>query len=186
MPTPIGHTLAGAAIFELSRPGKRNWPRFALCVTLANLADIDMMLGFGVGLPNLFHRGLTHSLLITLAIGGVGIMYGLACRKKSFLFWGTLFLAAYGSHLLLDWLALDTGPPIGIPLFWPFSEVDFISPVLFFSDVYKGMTNATFFQELFCRHNLVTIAGELIIMGPVYVVALIWNRNFTKQKVLTQ
>ena len=186
MPTPIGHTLAGAAIFELSRPGERNWPRLALCVTLANLADIDMIIGFGVGLPNLFHRGLTHSLLITLAFGVVGIIYGFVSRKKSFLFWAGLFLAAYGSHLLLDWLALDTGPPIGIPLFWPFSDAYFVSPVTLFSDVYKGMTNATFFEELFCRHNLVTIARELIIMGPVYLVALIWNRNFMKQKVLTQ
>jgi hypothetical protein len=121
---------------------------------------------------------------MTVAVGVAGMIYGRMSLRKSAFFGGCLFLAAYGSHLLLDWLALDTGPPIGIPLFLPFSEVHFMSPVTFFSDVYKGMTNATFFEELFCRHNLMTIAGELKIMGPIFFGALIWNRNFKKQEVL--
>lgn len=58
------------------------------------------------------HRGVTHSLLITLLLSG--LIFNIC---KSYLIW---FFLGYFSHLFLDFLT-----PMGIPIFWPISDKKF-------------------------------------------------------------
>jgi membrane-bound metal-dependent hydrolase YbcI (DUF457 family) len=80
------------------------------------------------------------------------------------------------SHLLLDFLTKDTGPPFGMPLFWPASKTYFISPVTPFLDVTKASSNDKFLSSLFCFHNLRTVFSELAVFGPLTVGIVVYRR----------
>jgi membrane-bound metal-dependent hydrolase YbcI (DUF457 family) len=85
---------------------------------------------------------------------------------------GRISFLAYTSHLLGDWLSVDTSVPIGIPLFWPLNDSYFISPVLIFQDIRHG-TDGTgltgFLIDVFSITNLSAIGRELAITLTVLV-----------------
>ena len=75
--------------------------------------------------------------------------------------------AAYASHLLLDWLAIDRFPPLGLKVFWPFSDAWFISGVdLFIQTDRRWGTLASI------PTNLKAMAWETILLTPV--LAVLW------------
>ena len=75
---------------------------------LSVLPDIDLII------PNLLHRGPTHSIILIFIIFFVSYL-----GKKRFM----PYVAAFGSHSLIgDLLTSNVGEwGIGIQLFWPFS-----------------------------------------------------------------
>jgi membrane-bound metal-dependent hydrolase YbcI (DUF457 family) len=74
--------------------------------------------------------------------------------------------AAYGSHLLLDWLAMDANPPFGLQILWPFSRAWFISGV----DLFVQTERRHLFSLATIRTNLGAMAWEAAILVPVLVV----------------
>jgi hypothetical protein len=81
----------------------------------------------------------------------------------------------YASHNVLDSLCVDTGPPFGVPLLWPFSMQVYQSPWLLLPDVHH--TN----KALFSLHNVLLVARELLVFVPLVVLLQIrhgasWNR----------
>jgi membrane-bound metal-dependent hydrolase YbcI (DUF457 family) len=75
--------------------------------------------------------------------------------------------SGYLSHILLDILARDTTAPFGVQLFWPFSNAFLISPVLVFSDIWRGSL-----ALLFGLHNWLAMGREIVVLVPV--VGLFW------------
>jgi len=70
MPSPIGHSLAGYAIYSGTVKCKaNNWKIVLLYVLVANLPDFDFIPGFLMDTPNEFHRGLSHSIGLAIVIG---------------------------------------------------------------------------------------------------------------------
>jgi len=115
MPSPIGHSLTGFALYcALEGPRRPVMTRsdMALCsliVMAANLPDVDFLLNIVTGRN--YHRGFTHSLLaVTVFALGVWVLSHI-CRRH----WAgrTALLIGLGmlSHVLLDSLAADTVPP---------------------------------------------------------------------------
>jgi membrane-bound metal-dependent hydrolase YbcI (DUF457 family) len=128
MPSPVAHAIAGVAAGWLVSGAPRRvesrwtgWSEAALFGVLGALPDVDLLFGA--------HSGPTHSIGAAAIVGALAwvaqaaagpdgrisasvrpIQIALAC------------LAAYGSHVLLDWLARDTTPPIGIMALWPFNR----------------------------------------------------------------
>ena len=98
-----------------------NWGGKIILGLLGMLADIDFLLGG--------HRGFTHSVAAALA---AGVLMAIVDRRPAV--W-LAAAAAYGSHLLLDWLGTDTGAPIGIMVFWPFDHTFYLSPYHWFLPV---------------------------------------------------
>ena len=102
MPTPIGHALGGIAAGALIvrgttadvPVGARRIPVVLLFAVLGLLPDIDFLLGG--------HRGLTHTVGATLA---VGVLVAAVDRRPAVCLAAA---AAYGSHLLLDWLGTES------------------------------------------------------------------------------
>ena len=172
MPSPIGHALAGAAIAFSSAPalGLRNTENATdahrlriltlTCAALAALPDIDLAAPYT-------HRTITHSLLATAAVTIIAaVVTGQVTPRAA---WRTTLIcaAAYASHLLLDWLAVDDTPPRGLQILWPFRDRWFISGW----DLFRGTARRNLFSMVSMRANVLAILQEIAILGPVAAIA---------------
>ncbi|TDI23348.1 MAG: metal-dependent hydrolase [Acidobacteria bacterium] len=162
MPTPLGHALGGIAAGALvagrsaSNVSIGQWrvPMPAVCGLFGMLADIDFFLGG--------HRGVTHTVAAALAAGGL-----MAVVDRRPAVW-LAAAAAYGTHVLLDWLGTDTVAPIGIMAFWPFDQTFYLSPYHWFPPVCR---------QYWLTECWVGLAGamwwELLLLGPPALVGLL-------------
>ena len=168
MPTPLGHALAGVAggCLALSvAESRRHRPariadgftdvmrdrRVVACGLCGALPDIDFVFGL--------HSGVTHSVGATVVVGLVGAWWGrgvpLRCGAA------VALSAAYGSHVLLDWLGSDTVAPLGVMALWPFSIDYYLSDQQWFLSVCREYRVASCWW-----HNLLGITREVLLMGP--------------------
>jgi membrane-bound metal-dependent hydrolase YbcI (DUF457 family) len=183
MATPLGHVLSGYAIYGFARvPKADEQPGLALLgVFMAVAPDLDLIPGLVVGLPVLYHGGISHSLgfalLTSLVAAGIFKM-----RGKMFFPAFALGFLAYSSHLLLDWLGPDGRPPYGIPAFWPISSETFISPVPVLLGVrHAGVTSASiseWIQGMLTWHNVIAIAIEVAVIAPFIFLAYWLKRRW--------
>ena len=129
MPLPLGHTAIGLATCETFQDTDHDhsrWATFVFVTLLANLPDMDMVLGLLFhGNGNLFHRGPTHSILFSLVAGYAASrlwrVWDRIPRLGFPLCFGLIF-----SHVLADMLL--TASPVS--LLWPFQ--------LYLSPGFKG------------------------------------------------
>jgi inner membrane protein len=174
MATPLGHSLAGYAIYGLAKHGQERsrLSRLLLCLFMANAPDLDFLPGIVMGSPALYHQGITHSLgcafLLSLVIASVSHL-----RNQAF---GTVFslsCIAYVSHLVIDFLSTDRRPPYGLPLLWPISGSYFISPM----PIFLGVHHATFtrastmewLKGILHPYNLGAIGLEVVLLLPFVI-----------------
>jgi hypothetical protein len=182
MPSPVGHALAGVAAAWLSGgrlprgwhgtlflpfPGASRAPfdvsarsaEIALFSVAAIAPDLDLLFGT--------HSTYTHSMgavmlvfALAMAVGGVGqwrVALGVA--------------AAWGSHILLDWLGNDTSPPIGVMALWPLSRDHYQSSLF----VFDAISRRYWLPEQFVVGNLRALAKEMAILIPVAWLASRWR-----------
>jgi membrane-bound metal-dependent hydrolase YbcI (DUF457 family) len=177
MPSPVGHVIAGAACGWIVS-GAPTGPRWldracregALFGLLGALPDVDLLVGR--------HSGPTHSLgaavivavaaLLALAIAG---NRGRGFPGLPLIVFSVACFAAYGSHVLLDWLATDSTPPIGVMALWPVSRQHYASDLHLFMAVsrryHQGWT--------FVRQNALAFLLELAILLPTLTL-VVWFR----------
>jgi LexA-binding, inner membrane-associated putative hydrolase len=173
MPSPIGHALAGAAIAFGSAPAmgirspsnesdaRRLRILTLVAAALAALPDIDLAAPYT-------HRTITHSLVATAVMTIIAAVVTGQVTKR--FVWRTTMIcaAAYASHLLLDWLAVDDVPPRGLQILWPFSDRWFISDW----DLFRGTARREIFSAASMRANVLAVAQEIATLGPI--AALAW------------
>jgi len=171
MPSPVGHALGGlAAGWLASGPGRleRPFTTAILFAALGAVPDIDVLVEGS-------HRLYTHSLVavalvgLTVAVsprrlGGTRGRFALACA------------AAYGSHLLLDWLGDDRSAPIGIRALWPFTDAYYQSSALLFPPVERR-----YWLPGFWTANLRAIGWEVAVMALPVLAAALLRRYWTRQ-----
>lgn len=128
MPLPVLHSFAGYSIYRLSKKYKeeRDWKLAVYCILLANLADLDFIPGMFLNDPNLCHRGISHSLGAALLFAIPAAVYQRWAQKNESLKVFCISLAAYYSHIILDFFGGTSRP---IPLFWPFRPNEYHWPV---------------------------------------------------------
>jgi len=179
VPSPVAHSLAGAAVWSAKSTGRR-WTGLAVALVAANLPDIDFLPGLASGNVNLYHHGPTHTLvaLVAVCLAAYGVAVALHERPGP---WVWLVGLAYGSHLLLDIFTLDTRAPFGIPLFWPLSNLHVASPVTPFLDVQRAADPDRFWASLISAHNLRAVCRELLILGLPLLVLLIGRTRRRRQ-----
>jgi len=176
MPSPAGHLLAGAAIAWAAESfgplraraedhvgrvptASAMTPLVLACAALALAPDLDILLAS--------HRTYTHSIaaaglaalaggVFARALGAPGVATGLTCGL------------VVASHILLDWLGRDGSTPRGLMALWPLSAAYFYSGIDLFADISRRYWK----PEEFILKNAVSIAREIVILGPV--VALAW------------
>src|SRR5581483_9005994 len=135
MPSSVGHALGGVAAAWAADllPGDRAWrtgPPDAswfrragdgltlACMILAALPDIDLFWHV--------HRTMTHSIGAVILSGVLAAAVAAAIRRPVARV-ALMCAAAYATHLVLDWVAVDHLPPYGLQALWPFSDRWFLS-----------------------------------------------------------
>jgi membrane-bound metal-dependent hydrolase YbcI (DUF457 family) len=147
MPSPVGHALGGIAA------GVRftGYSRRALWILAAvgGAADLDLLVGA--------HRAVSHSLGAVVIAGFAAWLVGRSWR------WGAAAACAWGSHVVLDWLAADTWPPLGIQALWPFTDAYYKAPLTIFPSVSRQY----WLGARFVHFNAVALGVELLILFPI-------------------
>jgi hypothetical protein len=118
MPLPLGHTAIGLTTYELSANDSpfRRWKRFLYITILANLPDIDVVIGLVLTWNgNAFHRGPTHSLAFALLMGLLAGTAARGCLKIPGISFRHCFLLIF-SHVIADALLTSSR----VSFFWPF------------------------------------------------------------------
>jgi membrane-bound metal-dependent hydrolase YbcI (DUF457 family) len=157
MPLPIGHTALGLVAYEMSNPPQRATDRFktfALITILANLPDMDVVVGLILqGNGAYYHRGPTHSLLFAILSGYLASRawrLGRLIPRCSF----SLGFMLVFSHILGD--MLFTSAPVS--LFWPL-ELNWSGGY----DTWSDVIHSVLFRG---GHDLwIVAAGVLAIAG---------------------
>lgn len=158
MPLPLGHTAIGLATYEtLQETGQHHsrWGIFIFITILANLPDVDVILGLLLqGNGNLFHRGPTHSLIFSLLAGYIAShLWRLWERIPRMRF--PLCFSLVFSHVLADML-FTTAP---VSLFWPFQ--------VYWSPGFSGwgmVAHAVLFQSIRDAGIIVVCALYVLIL----------------------
>ena len=172
MPSPLGHALAGLTVGWLadrapqpsgSRLREALSPVALWCAALAVLPDADLVFDW--------HRFGTHSLTATALIFIVAmVVTGKVTRRPAWRL-ALALAAAQGTHLLLDWLAMDPNPPSGIQLFWPFDHRFYVSGL----DIFPG-TERRLMTPGALMVNARSAMWELLLLGPVALGAWLVRR----------
>ena len=185
MCTPIGHSLAGIAVFFHKKRFNINIRLILMTLILANLADLDFIFGWVSGDPNQYHHQWTHSLFFMFSIAIIVCAGRWLLSRPHYFKSGIYVGAVLGSHVLLDFFTKDRSFPYGMQLFWPVSNEFFISPLTVFDDVNKASSNTDFIPSLFCRHNLMTVLLEVLILSPVLISILFlqYRRRMVMEEV---
>jgi membrane-bound metal-dependent hydrolase YbcI (DUF457 family) len=170
MASPIGHAIAGvlvawsADVFNPAGPGSRA-TKTGFHVLVGGLTLAAAVLAAAPDLDLLFirfHRTATHSLLSVAVVAGVA-MLAAARLRRPVIRTAIVCAAAWGSHMLLDWLSVDRSTPNGIQILWPFDSTWFISGW----DVFPGTERRRLFSRATIATNAAAVAAELIILAPL-------------------
>jgi membrane-bound metal-dependent hydrolase YbcI (DUF457 family) len=117
MPLPLGHAAIGLAAYETvtNVSAFERWKHFLWIILLANLPDLDVLVGLIVHWNGqAFHRGATHSLVFALVAGFLAHRAGKRWKVVPQLsFYACFFLIL--SHVAAD--ALLTASPVSF--WWP-------------------------------------------------------------------
>ena len=150
--------------------GATPWQRKAgngftlLCAGLGAAPDLD--LAFTA------HRTMTHSLAAVIGVGLCAAVLAASLRRPVARIALTC-AAAYGSHLLLDWLGTDNYPPRGIQLLWPISREWYISGL----DIFRQTARLRIFTRGPMLTNVRAILQEIAILLPILAVLWRLRRN---------
>jgi membrane-bound metal-dependent hydrolase YbcI (DUF457 family) len=166
VPTSIGHGLAAVSA---------GWG-VAGCRTLVRALAVQAAIFTAVGaspdLDLLIHR---HS-METHSLGAAAIVATIACvtrwpvahgRRR---IWLAIF-CAYATHPILDMLAPDTVPPIGVMFLWPISHEYFHTGFNIFLAVSRHWD-----QPGIWFYTIRTVTREVLILGPVTIAVWLVRR----------
>ncbi|VAX15036.1 hypothetical protein MNBD_NITROSPINAE04-1319 [hydrothermal vent metagenome] len=180
MPTPVGHTLAGLAIWAVSEKPKPplkdlltarclGWA--ALCVTASNIPDADFITITRAGLEfsGQRHHGITHSIGFAVGLGVMVWVWGKIRKSEFAARAAALTTVCYSAHIFLDLFNVDTYPVngIGLPALWPLTDRYFIFPI------FPGASRV----DILSFHNVVAVGLEVLLYSSVFLAALMRGRS---------
>jgi membrane-bound metal-dependent hydrolase YbcI (DUF457 family) len=176
MATPIGHSLAGYAIYRALVPAKDRRPALLFfAAVMATAPDLDFVPGILAGAPATYHQGLSHSLAFGVIAGVTSALVLRAIAGTAARLGFLLGFLCYASHLVVDLFGPDTRPPYGIPLFWPFSDHTFLSPVqLLLGVAHAGRTSAStgeWVNAVLTLYNVAALGLEIALILPFVLLA---------------
>jgi membrane-bound metal-dependent hydrolase YbcI (DUF457 family) len=181
MPSPVGHILAGTAVYLAGR-GRESRSRVMLVITLLGtiVPDFDFLPGILIGDLPAFHHGASHSLAFAVLFGVIVFLFIRRRHKDIAVRIGLLAAAAYASHVLLDLVSVNEGAR-GVPILWPLSDHQFgfnlhLLGHFRYSDTYRGIWTVIRWD------NLSALSRELVVIGSLPLL-LFWRaRRSTQQR----
>src|SRR6516165_298415 len=124
---------------------------------MANVPDLDFLPGILIGAPAAYHRGMTHTVGALVVVSVAAWAVARILRSRTAWWWGLGAAAAYGSHLLVDWMTVDAVPPAGIRMLWPLTDAWLHAPFNLFGEIIIDPSGRTAFLR-----SLVTPAALLV------------------------
>jgi membrane-bound metal-dependent hydrolase YbcI (DUF457 family) len=115
------------------------------------------------------HSQETHSVGAAVIAASVAALRRWPVASDRLRIWVAVF-AAWLSHPLLDTIALDTSPPLGVMLLWPFEWTHYQTGWSIFAPISRR-----YWLPNFVPHNLMAVAREIAILGPLAAAAW-WMR----------
>jgi membrane-bound metal-dependent hydrolase YbcI (DUF457 family) len=174
MPSPIGHGLAAVATgWAVAAPAGERGDRWRQAATLAAIGvapDLDLLIGR--------HSAETHSVGAALLVASVAAWRRwpvAAAGATRWRVWLAVFLA-WLSHPILDALALDTSPPLGVMLFWPFESGYHQTGWSAFAAISRR-----YWLPEFVTYNAVALLRELAILVPAVATVFFARRARPRQ-----
>ena len=165
----FAHTTAGYLAYEAIRPAGGHRPALlAVAVALANAPDLDFLPGMLVGRPMAYHRGVTHTIAaVVVVVVLVALGTRLAGRRSPRPMRAAAWAGAvYASHLLLDYISVDSRPPHGGRFLWPLSDAYWQAPVAVLPEiVVDGSGPRAFLASLVGPHTLSVWLRELGVLS---------------------
>ena len=153
MPSPIGHALAGMTVgwlmVDQDPPEPRHMPVLFGAVAVA--PDLDLFAGAHRMYAHMIGATIIVLLVARLALGPGHWRLAIALA------------AAWGSHILLDWLGNDTSWPIGLMALWPFSDTYYQSSL----HLFDAVSRRYWLPQEFIWYNLRAALKEAAILGPL-------------------
>ena len=151
MPSPVGHALGGLIVGEVLAPSA-----LLICIVAGVLPDIDFAWGG--------HNRETHSLGAALIAGLVVLAWK---RSPRLAFAVTL---SWVTHVFFDWLGSDDTPPIGVMALWPINSNFYFANAFVFEAISRR-----YWLGNFLTHNAWAVIKEVLILGPIAVIAFLWQ-----------
>lgn len=152
-----GWIVAGTPRYLVLR--RDAWREAVLFGALGALPDLDLLVGA--------HREPTHSIGAAAIVGLLALAILKGWRLSAIPWFAAACSAAYGSHILLDWLSTDTSPPFGVMALWPFSRAYYESDL----HLFMAISRRYYQPSTFIVQNVLAVGWELAILLPL--VALI-------------
>ena len=178
MPSPVGHILAGTAVY-LAGTKKESRSRLILVITcLAGiLPDFDFLPGLLIGRFSAFHHGISHSL--TFALFFTLLVFFVVERVDKDIAGQAAILAglSYALHVILDFVGVNEGTR-GVPILWPLSDQRFglnlyLLGYFYYSD--RGIWSVIRWD------NIPALLRELLVIGSP-VLLLLWLERRSTQR----
>ena len=170
MASIFGHAIAGAIASQTVKTGldsKKGKLLLIVAILLALLPDFDVLIYMmfePIGMSP--HRGVSHGLpfisLVAWLLALLSAKYFRLAKGKLFL----IYFSALFSHPLLD-ILMGAGPEV--PLFSPFSEMTFLSPITFIPWAYYSTKLDSLLQILYYPPALLGYCLEMLILIPIFM-----------------
>ena len=176
MPSPVGHVLAGAAVYLA---GARNGSRSKLVLVLTLLAsiapDLDFLPGILIGQMGAFHHGISHSVPFAILFG-VMVFFFVRRIDETIAFRASMLATgAYVTHVMLDFVGVSEGTR-GVPILWPLSHERLGFGLNLFGhfrwgDIRDGLGTIIRWE------NLLPVLREILIVGSVVLLLFYRERR---------
>jgi len=134
-----------------------------MCCAAAMAPDLDLLGRFFDGENH--HQHETHSLGAALLAALATVLLARVASLPRLGWLGVGVGLSWSSHVLLDWMAVDTSPPIGIMALWPLCSDYFHFSRPIFMDIGRTLDWQTF------RHDLLAVGWEFVVLVPVLLLA---------------
>ena len=151
MPSPVGHALGGLIVGEVLAPSA-----LILCAVAGVLPDIDFAWGG--------HNRETHSLGAAIIAGVIVLAWKRSPRLA------LAVTLSWTTHVFFDWLGSDDTPPLGVMALWPLNSHFYFGNAFVFEAISRR-----YWLDNFVAHNAWAVIKEVLILGPVAIMAFLWQ-----------
>ena len=185
MPSTFGHALAGIAAAWTADlvPGDRQWRTAAPtaswyaragdgltvgCAVLAALPDADLLFHI--------HRTYSHSIGAVVFTGLFAAALAANARRPIARV-ALMCAAAYATHIVLDWMAVDVSKPAGLQALWPLTDRWYLSGW----DLFPRTERGNFWSAHSMLVNLWTVVQEgMLLLPPLAVIWLVREKALAR------
>lgn len=127
-----------------------------LCAVAGVLPDIDFAWGG--------HNRETHSLGAAVIAGLIILVWKRSPRLA------IAVTLSWTTHVFFDWLGSDDTPPLGVMALWPINSNFYFANAFVFEAISRR-----YWLNNFIPHNAWAVIKEVLILGPLAIIAFLWQ-----------